>query len=73
MNPSDWSELFDIAKGSRGEAYWYTGFGQHAKAKVGEAALRSLVHMITKPPHIKGVVDPFYPSWMGKYKDWVSQ
>jgi len=69
MNPSDWSELFDIAKVSRGRGR----FGQYTKDKVGEAALRSLVHMITKPPHIKGVVDPFYPSWMGKYKDWVSQ
>lgn len=60
MNPSDWSEFFDIAKVSLGGGR----LGQYTKYKAGEAALRSLVHTITKPPHIKGVVEPKVPSWM---------
>ena len=56
MNPSDWSELFGIEKSSRGRGRFS---GKSTKVRAGEAALRALVHMITKPPHIKGVVEPF--------------
>jgi hypothetical protein len=65
MNPSDWKYVFEA-------------FGESPKRAAqgtGMAALRSLVHTMTKPPHIKGVADPFdlYPSWMGKYKGLTSQ
>ena len=63
MNPSDWSGLFDLIKVSRGSGR----LGSYTRRRVGEAALRSLVHMMTKPPHIKGVVEPKIPSWM-KYE-----
>jgi hypothetical protein len=56
MNPSDWSDLFDIEKASRGRGRFAR---KYTKVRAGEAALRALVHMITKPPHIKGVVEPF--------------
>ena len=44
MNPSDWSNFFGSFKKSPKEAVMRTG----------EAAVRSLVHLITSPPHIKG-------------------
>ena len=44
MNPSDWSRLFGAFKKSPKEAALGTG----------EAAVRSLVHLITSPSHIKG-------------------
>jgi hypothetical protein len=46
MNPSDWSRVFNaIKRRDLGEI----GMG------AGQAAVRSLVHLITKPSHIKGV------------------
>ena len=46
MNPSDWSRVFNAIKG---------GDLKEVGMGVGESAIRSLVHLITKPPHIKGV------------------
>ena len=46
MNPSDWSRVFNAIKG---------GDLKEVGMGVGESAIRSLVHLITKPSHIKGV------------------
>jgi hypothetical protein len=46
MNPSDWSRLSNAIKR---RDLREIGMG------AGQAAVRSLVHLITKPPHIKGV------------------
>ena len=51
MNPSEWAGVLKEYSDSPKEGLQATGL----------AALRSLVHMVTKPPHIKGrvVMDQF--------------
>jgi hypothetical protein len=59
MNPSDWDEVLKA-------------YGESAKRAIvgtGQAAVRSLAHMITDPPHIKGKVTmDKYGKFLGEKK-----